>query len=397
MNLPRVVLLPRRAKPFYARHPWVYPGAIASVEGEPEDGAIVDLVSHTGNFVARGFYNGQSKLRVRLYGWTPEATLDRSFFAERLKTAIEFRTNVLKLAGPDRACRLVFSESDGLSGLTVDQYGSWLVVQFTSRAMAQRQEMIAELLVELVGPRGIYLRTEKGIGSLEGLELQDRLLWGEAPPADLTVEENGLRFLVNLQLGQKTGFFLDQRDNRPAVARYAGGRRVLDVFCYSGAFGLFAAKHGASAVVGIDASEGALELARANSELNGFSAKTQYLKGDAFKQLQTYAETGERFDLIVLDPPKFARSRKAIDEALGGYRRLQALALRLLPKDGILVTCCCSGVITQDMLVEVLSQLGQDEKRDIQLLELRGQAADHPVALSCPETSYLKCLVSRVM
>jgi 23S rRNA (cytosine1962-C5)-methyltransferase len=397
MNFPRVVLLPRRAKPFYARHPWVYPGAIASVEGEPEDGAIVDLVSHTGNFVARGLFNGQSKLRVRLYGWTPEATLDRSFFAERLKSALEFRSNDLKLTGPDRACRLVFSESDGLSGLTVDQYGSWLVVQFTSRALAQRRDMIAELLIELVAPKGIYLRTEKGIGSLEGLELQDQLLWGEAPPDDLTVTENGLRFHVNLKLGQKTGFFLDQRDNRPAVARYASGRRVLDVFCYSGAFGLFAAQHGAAAVVGIDGSEGAVELARSNSELNGFSDRTQYLRVDAFKQLQTYAEAGERFDLIVLDPPKFARSRKAIDEALGGYRRLQALALRLLPKDGILVTCCCSGVITQDMLVEVLSQLGQDEKRDIQLLELRGQAPDHPVALSCPETSYLKCLVSRVM
>jgi 23S rRNA (cytosine1962-C5)-methyltransferase len=397
MNSPRVILLPRRAKPFYARHPWVYPGAIAGIEGEPTDGCVVDLVSHTGNFVARGFYNGQSKLRVRLYGWSPEAELDRSFFRERLQTAIQFRTGTLALGGPASGCRLVFSESDGLSGLTVDRYGAWLVVQFTSLAMAQRQEMIAELLVELLQPRGIYLRTEKGIGGLEGLELQDRLLWGEPPPADLTVEEAGLRFHVNIELGQKTGFFLDQRDNRPAVARYAAGRRVLDMFCYSGAFGLFAARAGARSVLGVDASEGALELARANAQCNQLTNRTTYLKADAFKHLQVLVEAGEQFDLVILDPPKFARSRKAIDEALGGYRRLQALALRLLPKDGILVTCCCSGLITQAMLLELLSQLGQEEKRDIQLLEMRGQAPDHPVALSCPETSYLKCLVSRVV
>ena len=261
MLLPRVILQPRRAKPFYARHPWVYPGAIAAVEGEPADGAVVDLISHTGNFVARGFFNSQSKLRVSLYSWMPEAQLDRDFFRERMRCAIEFRKSDLRMDGPDQACRLIFSESDGLSGLTVDRYGSWLVAQFTSLAMAQRKDLIVELLVEELQPRGIYLRTEKGIGGLEGLEIQDHLLWGEPPPENLTVEDAGLRFIVNLELGQKTGFFLDQRDNRPAVARYASGRRVLDAFCYSGAFGLFAARSGASSVIGIDASEPALELA----------------------------------------------------------------------------------------------------------------------------------------
>jgi 23S rRNA (cytosine1962-C5)-methyltransferase len=200
-----------------------------------------------------------------------------------------------------------------------------------------------------------------------------------------------------LQLGQKTGFFLDQRDNRPAVARYATGRRVLDAFCYSGAFGLFALREGAAEVIGIDSSESAIELARANAALNGFEERTTYLQADVFKQMQLLAEAGEQFGLIVLDPPKFARSRMAVEEALRGYRRLQTLALRLLTKNGILVTCCCSGLITQDMFIESLSQLGQEEKRDIQLLEQRGQAADHPVAVTCPETNYLKCLVSRVM
>jgi 23S rRNA (cytosine1962-C5)-methyltransferase len=397
MNLPRVILLPRRAKPFYARHPWVYPGAIDRVEGEPAPGAVVDLISSSGDFVARGLYNGQSKLRVRLYSWSEKVTLDRAFFQERISAAVQFRSKVLRLCGPDSACRLVFSESDGLSGLTVDHYGSWLVVQFTSLGMAQRQDFITELLVEQLLPRGIYLRTEKGIGGLEGLEQHDRLLWGEPPPENLTVDDSGLRFHVNLQFGQKTGFFLDQRDNRPAVARYAGGRRVLDAFCYSGAFGLFAAREGATEIVGIDSSESALELARANATLNGFAVRTTYVQADAFKQMQILAENGEQFGMVVLDPPKFARSRLAVEEALRGYRRLHALALRLLPKDGILVSCCCSGLITQAMFLELLSQLGQEEKREIQLLEQRGQAADHPVAVACPETSYLKCLVSRVM
>jgi 23S rRNA (cytosine1962-C5)-methyltransferase len=397
MTYPRVVLLPRRAKPFYARHPWVYPGAIAGVEGEPGDGSVVDLVSHTGNFVTRGIFNGQSKLRVRLYGWSEDAALDRAFFRERIASAIELRRSVLGLCGPDRACRVIFSESDGLSGLTVDRYGSWLVVQFTSLGMAQRQDLIRELLVEQLEPRGIYLRTEKGIGGLEGLELQDGLLWGEEPPEDLTIEDAGLRFRVHLQLGQKTGFFLDQRDNRPAVGRYASGRRVLDAFCYSGGFGLFAARGGATEVIGIDASEPALELARSNAALNGLADKMSFVKSDVFKHLQELAERGEQFGMVVLDPPKFARSRGAVEEALRGYRRLQTLGLRLLPKNGILVTCCCSGLITQSMLTELLAQLGQDERRDIQLLEQRGQAADHPVALACPETSYLKCLVCRVL
>jgi 23S rRNA (cytosine1962-C5)-methyltransferase len=397
MTNPRVILLPRRAKPFFARHPWVYPGAIDRVEGEPEDGAVVDLISSSGEFVARGLYNGQSKLRVRLYSWAADVELDRAFFAERIASAVQFRKEGLHLCAPDSACRLVFSESDGLSGLTVDRYGSWLVVQFTSLGLAQRRETIVQLLVEQLEPRGIYLRTEKGIGGLEGLQQRDGLLWGEAPPENLTIQDAGLRFHVNLQLGQKTGFFLDQRDNRPAVARYAANRRVLDSFCYSGAFGLFALREGATKVVGIDSSEAAIDLARANASLNGFGERTTYLQVDVFKQMQLLAEAGEQFGLIVLDPPKFARSRLAVEEALRGYRRLQTLALRILTKNGILVTCCCSGLITQEMFLELLSQLGQEEKRDIQLLEQRGQAADHPVAVSCPETSYLKCLVSRVM
>jgi 23S rRNA (cytosine1962-C5)-methyltransferase len=395
MTPPRVVLRPRRARPVFGRHPWVYAGAVAAVEGEPADGDEVDVVSHAGTFVARGLYNGQSNLRVRLYSWSPDAALDRAFFRDRLEAALRLRGPVLGLDAPGRACRLVYSESDGLSGLTVDRYDRWLVVQFTSLGMARRRELLTELLVELARPEGVYLRTERGIGRLEGLALQDGPLWGQVPAEPVVIEEGGLRFLVHLAEGQKTGFYLDQRANRRAVARYAAGRRVLDAFCYSGGFGLYAARAGAAAVLGVDGSEPALALARANAQLNGLE-NVAYERADVFDHLGRLAAAGERFGLVVLDPPKFARRRGAVEEALRGYRRLQTLALRLLGPDGVLAVCCCSGLITAGMLEGLLAQLAVDERRDVQILESRGQDADHPVAATCLETGYLKCLICRV-
>jgi 23S rRNA (cytosine1962-C5)-methyltransferase len=390
----RVVLQPRRARPFYGRHPWVYAGAIAHVEGEPADGDVVDLVSHVGTFIARGLYNGRSKIRVRLYSWDADTPLDRAFFRDRLDAAISLR-RTLGLDDPGRACRLVFSEGDGLSGCVVDRYDRWLVVQFTALGLAQRRDLFAELLAEMVRPAGIYLRTERGIGQLEGLELHDGPLWGEIPAGPVPVVEDGLTFLVNLAEGQKTGFYLDQSINRRAVARLAAGRRVLDAFCYSGSFGLHASRAGAAEVIGIDQSEPALALARENARLNGLNNLT-FHHGDVFGKLDALVAAGERFGLVVLDPPKFARARHAVEEALRGYRRLQALALRLLEPGGFLVTCCCSGLITVDMLEHLLAQLAAEEKRDVQILERRGPSPDHPVSVACLESHYLKCLITRV-
>jgi 23S rRNA (cytosine1962-C5)-methyltransferase len=404
MELPRIILKAGRARPFYGRHPWVYAGAVENVEGEPADGAEIDVCSHTGNFVARGFYNSKSKIRVRLYSWSADRRLDRDFFRERLASAIHLRRNILGLDGPGKACRLVFSESDGLSGCTVDRYDRWLVVQFTGLGIAQHREMLAELLAELTGAEGIFLRTERGIGRLEGLELQDGPLLGKVPTEPVVIEELGepdgvspraLRFLVNIAEGQKTGFYLDQRDNRRAVAHLAAGRRVLDAFCYSGGFALHAAQAGAREVIGVDVSEPALALARQNAQLNGL-ANVSFVRADVFNHLDVLRGSGEKFGLVVLDPPKFARARHAIEDALRGYRRLQTLAMQLLEPDGILVTCCCSGLITADMLEDLLAQLAAEERREVQILERRGQAADHPVSAACLETSYLKCLICRV-
>jgi 23S rRNA (cytosine1962-C5)-methyltransferase len=395
MNGARVVLRARRARPFFGRHPWVYAGAIDHVEGNPADGAAVDLYSHEGEFIAHGLWNSHSKIRVRLYSWSPDIPLDDNFFRERLTTAVHLRTAVLGLNQPGRACRLVFSEGDGLSGLTVDRYDRWLVAQFTALGLAVRREMLVELLAELCQPEGIYLRTERGIGGLEGLELQDGLLWGAVPTEPIEIEEAGVRFLVSLTLGQKTGFYLDQRDNRAAVVRFAAGRRVLDAFCYTGAFGLHAARAGAAAVECVDASLPALTLAQENARLNGLT-NVSFAQADVFDYLERQVAAALSYDLIVLDPPKFARAQNAVDEALRGYRRLQGLAIRLLPVGGILVTCCCSGLITQDMLIEQLAELAAEQGRDIQILERRGQASDHPISVACLESSYLKCLICRV-
>ncbi len=391
----RVILQPRRARPFFGRHPWVFAGAIAAVEGAPADGDAVEVHSHGGHFIAHGLYNSQSKIRVRLYSWSQDAPLDRDFFAGRLDAALRLR-RLLGLGGPGRACRLVFSEGDGLSGLTVDQYDHWLVVQFTALGLALRRELLTELLAERLRPDGIYLRTERGIGGLEGLELHDTLLWGSVPAEPVTVEESGLHFRVNLVEGQKTGYYLDQRDNRQAVARLAGGRRVLDAFCYTGGFGLHALRGGAAEVVGVDVSEPALTLAEENARRNGLEG-ARYVRADVFDFLDEQTREGARYGVVVLDPPKFARRRGAVEEALRGHRRLQTLALRLLEPDGVLVTCCCSGLITTAMLVDLLAQVAVEERRDVQVLERRGQAADHPVAATCLESHYLKCLICRVL
>lgn len=395
MTAARVLLRPRRAKPFFSRHPWVYPGAIAEVSGDPADGGVVDVVSHGNNFIARGLYNSKSKIRVRLFSWDAETQLDADFFRARLKAALHLRQNVLRCAGPGKACRLVFSESDGLSGLTVDQFDRWLVLQFTSLGLAQRRELIADLLEELVHPDGIYLRTERGIGRLEGLEIHDGLLRGQLPASPIVIEEHGIRFQIDLAEGQKTGFYLDQRDNRPAVAQFAAGRRVLDAFCYTGGFGLYAARAGATEVVGVDVSEAALRLAQENARLNELN-NIRFVQSEVFAFLDAQVESKEKFDLVVLDPPKFARSQQSVEEAMRGYRRIQTQALHLLAPNGILAMCCCSGLITHVMLQELLAQIAAEHGRHVQLLESRGQAGDHPVSLWCPETNYLKCLICRV-
>ncbi|MDH5761294.1 MAG: class I SAM-dependent methyltransferase, partial [Gemmatimonadota bacterium] len=268
MTLPRIRLAPGRDAPLRGRHPWAFAGALAGSNSETEDGAEVEVVAADGTFVARGLYNGRSQVRVRLYAWDP-VPLDEEFFRARIAAALDLRNRTLGLGDPEGACRVVFSEGDGLSGLTVDRYGDYLAVQFTSLALARRQEMILDVLEEALRPRGIVLRTEKGIREEEGLELRDGVVRGDVPEEPFPIVDEGLSFLVDLRTGQKTGYYLDQRVNRVRTASYASGRTVADVCTYTGGFALRAAAGGALSVVGVDRSEPALELARANARRNG--------------------------------------------------------------------------------------------------------------------------------
>lgn len=395
-SLPRVLLQPFRERPLLGRHPWVFSGAVRGVEGAPADGDAVDVVSASGGFVARGLYNSRSQIRVRLYGWDPDVPLDASLFRGRLAEAVAVRSAMGLLDGTRSACRVVFSEGDGLSGLVVDRYADRLSLQFTSLALARRQGVILDELERLLEPRSIHLRTEKGILEEEGLELSDGLLRGEEPPGPVSVEEAGLTYLVDLATGQKTGFFLDQRENRARAAAFAAGRGVADVFCYTGGFTLQLLRAGARSVVAVDVSRPALELARRNLEGNDLSGRAvELVHADAFEWLESRAREGETFDMLVVDPPRFARSQRGVARALRGYVGLNELAVRCLAPGGILVTCSCTGRVSREAFVSVLAAVEARTGRRLRILESGGQAPDHPVSPSCPETEYLKCLICR--
>lgn len=391
------ILKPRRARPFFGRHPWVLDSAIDRVEGQPVDGDVVDLVTHDGQFVARGLWNSQSRLRVRLYAFDAAVPLDDAVWASRLAAAVALRKSI-GFDDPAGGCRLVNSEGDDLSGLIVDRYGDYLAVQVTALAMARRLDSIADTLESLVAPRGILLRgAERGLSKLEGLHLPDRVLRGVQPAGPVFVVEHGLRFGVDLAEGQKTGFYLDQRDNRQAAATHARGRRVLDMFSYSGGFALACAVAGrAASVLAVDTSAKATALVEANAALNGVSTVTAET-ADAFEKLDALAAAGETFGMVVLDPPKFARSRASLDDALRAYHRINRVACDLLEPGGILVTCSCSGSVSREDFLQMLAGVAQRAGRTLQLLEVRGAAADHPVSASCLEGEYLKCVIARVV
>ncbi|MGI9176635.1 MAG: class I SAM-dependent rRNA methyltransferase [Pirellulales bacterium] len=391
-----VVLKPKRARPFFGRHPWVLDSAVLRVDGHPADGDVVDLATHDGNFVARGLWNSQSRLRVRLYAFDPAVKLDASLWRTRIAAAVALRT-ALGLDDPAGAARLVNSEGDDLSGLIVDRYGDHLAVQVTALAMANRLDTICDALEAVVSPKGILLRgAERGLAKLEGLALVDRLVRGTAPSGPIFVHEHGLKFGVDLAEGQKTGYYLDQRDNRHAAAAYARGRRVLDMFCYSGGFAVACAVTGkAQSVLAIDSSGKAAALARGNADLNAATTITVEAV-DAFEKLDALAAAGERFGMVILDPPKFARSRASVDDALRAYHRINRVAVGLLEPGGILVTCSCSGSVSREDFLQMLAGVAQRAARPIQILECRGAAADHPVSVSCLEGEYLKCVIARV-
>jgi 23S rRNA (cytosine1962-C5)-methyltransferase len=396
-----IVIRNRRAQPFFGRHPWVFAGAVDRIKADkPEQipaGTIVKLVNAEGRFIAWGLYNSNSRILVRLYSWRQDLELNNEFWRPLIQQAVASRRTLFDLNASTTGCRLIFSESDGLSGLTVDLYGGYLLVQFTSLALYQHRQPILDALQDELHPKGIWLRTEKGMREAEGLDIVDGLISGKEPPRPLFIDENGISYGVDVQQGQKTGCYLDQRDNRLAASRYLQGADVLDAFCFSGGFGITAAKlGGAASVLGIDSSESALLLAKANAELNGVSERCRWKRDDVRPGLEGMAGQGVLFDAVILDPPRMARTRTGMDRAITGYSRLNQLAVQVLKPGGILVTCSCSGLVSRTEFQEMLAEVARATGRDIQILENRGQPADHPVSVTCPETEYLKVMICRV-
>ncbi len=389
-------LKPSRQFPFLARHPWVQAHALADPGDNLPSGQAVDLIDHDGNWVARGLVNPHSRLRVRLYSYDPELAIDEALWRARIDAAIA-RRRLSEPFAANGAERLVFSESDLMSGLIVDRYADHLSVQFTAGALLRYREPILDHLRSAMNCQNITVRIDEKTAKFEGIPAtEDGMATTETMAEEVVqYEQNGLHLAVDLQSGQKTGGYLDQRLNHVAAARYLGGRRVLDVCCYTGGFGLVAAKAGAASVVGLDSSEAALVAARENAERNGIS-NMEFVRGDCFDELKRMGEAGETFDAVVLDPPRFAGSRHQVDAAIRAYGRLNSLALDLLPSGGVLVTCSCSGRVSRAEFEDMLADVGRRRRRDLIVLESRGPAPDHPVAIACPESDYLKCIILQV-
>jgi 23S rRNA (cytosine1962-C5)-methyltransferase len=395
LALPQVQLKPRKARPFYGRHPWVLDSAIDRIDPAAADGDAVDLVCDKGKWIARGLLNRASRIRVRLYTWSPAEPLDAAFWRQRLETAVQLRRD-LSFDQKEGAARLVFSEADGLSGLIVDRYGEHIVVLVTAMAMAKRVDDFVPGLVELLHPKSVLVRYDRQMLKSEGMAAEDRTVHGTTPEGPVFIEENGLRFGVDLRGGQKTGFYLDQRENRRRAAEFCRGRRTLDLFCYTGGFSLAALQAGARETLGIDTSERSVELAKANAELNGF-AKARFEAGDCFERVDALRSSGEKFGAIILDPPKFASSGDNVEKALRAYHRLNRVAVDLLEPGGFLITCSCTGRVSREEFLYMLAGVAQQSKRQLQVLEQRGPAPDHPVSVSSLEGDYLKCVICRVV
>ncbi|MEZ4590280.1 MAG: class I SAM-dependent methyltransferase [Chloroflexota bacterium] len=394
----QLILKRGREKSVLNRHPWLFSGAIDRVEGEPQPGDLVQVLDGNGRFLSTGYFNPHSQIRVRLLSWHVDEQIDAGFWNGRLQQANTLRQQ-LNLEPATTAYRLVNAEADGLPGLIVDKYGDFLVMQSLTAGIEAQKETLLPLLNDIWQPKGIVERSDADVRAKESLPVVNRVASGETPPDTLVIQENGIQFGVNLLGGHKSGFYLDQRENRTAVTHphQIAHKTMLNVFAYTGGFGLYAAAHGASQVTHVDSSYDALVLAEENVARNGWKRpQDEYIAGDAFDVLRHYRDSNQTFDVIVLDPPKFAHSQRDIERATRGYKDLNWLALRLLPPGGLLATFSCSGLISADLFQKVLFGAAVDAGRQVQIIQTLTQGPDHPVLLTFPESAYLKGFLCRV-
>lgn len=394
----QLILKPKREKSVLNRHPWLFSRAISKVEGKPKSGDLVQVLAANGRFLATGYFNPNSQIRVRLLSWDADEEIDAEFWNGRLSQAKHHRQQ-LNLEPATTAYRLVNAEADRLPGLIVDKYGDFLVMQSLTAGIERQKETILAALQQIWQPTGIIERSDADVRKKEGLPPISRLAAGEAPPEPLIIQENNIQFGVNLMGGHKSGFYLDQRENRTAVCQpqHVENKSVLNVFAYTGGFGLYAIANGAKQVTHVDSSYDLLALAEENVGRNGWERpQDEYIAGDAFEVLRHYRDSGQTFDLIVLDPPKFAHTQRDIDRACRGYKDLNMLAMRLLTPHGLLATFSCSGLISADLFQKVLFGAAVDAQRQVQIIQPLAQGADHPVLLTFPESAYLKGFLCRV-
>lgn len=392
-----LILKAKRQKPVLNRHPWVFSGAIARIEGEPESGDLVLVAAADKTPLAIATYSPHSQIRARILSWEVDQPIDGSFWRQRIEQAVAARER-LQLQPETNAWRLIFGEADLLPGLVVDQYDHWLVMQCLTAGIDRRKELLAEILASVCDARGVVERSDAKVRKKEGLPRVKGVLWGEAPPEQLQIKENGLTFAVELLFGHKTGFYLDQRDNRALVTqpKNVADKDVLNCFAYTGAFAAYAGRNGARQILNVDSSYEALELAEQNVTINcGERPLDTYLAGDAFDVLRHLRDEGRQFDMVILDPPKFANSQRDIDRACRGYKDLNWLGMRLLRPGGLLATFSCSGLISTDLFQKVLFGAAVDAGRDMQIIHPLHQGADHPILLTFPESAYLKGFLLR--
>ncbi|RZM26917.1 MAG: class I SAM-dependent rRNA methyltransferase [Pedobacter sp.] len=391
-----VILKKGKEKVAMLHHPWIFSGALDRIKGKPENGEVVTVRSADKEFLAYAYYNDQSRVALRLLEWDEDTTIDKNWYAEKLKNAIDARKHLLN--EETNTCRLVFSEADFLPGLIVDKYADFLSLQILSSGIDAVKEDLIELLVNLLQPKGIFDKSDAGARKHENLPEGQGLLWGEYPPEFIEVKENGIIYHINISEGQKSGFYCDQRDNRQILAAYTKDKTVLDCFCYSGGFSLNALKEGAAHVTSVDSSALAIETLQHNMGLNGFDQENQHsIQSDVNKQLRVFKEEGTKFDVVVLDPPKYAPSRSALDRAARAYKDLNRLGMLILEKGGILATFSCSGAVDMDTFKQIIAWAALDAGREVQIIKQLNQPEDHPVRMSFSEGEYLKGLLLRVL
>ncbi|KMV28761.1 class I SAM-dependent methyltransferase [Photobacterium swingsii] len=385
-----IYLVKGREKSLRRRHPWIFSRGIQRIEGKPELGETVDVYDHKGEWLARGAFSPQSQIRVRVWTFDKKEKVDVNFFINRIQKAQGLRDILAERDGLT-GYRLIAAESDGLPGITIDRYQDYFVCQLLSAGAEAQKDALIEALNTCYPDCNIYERSDVAVRKKEGLKLRTGVLAGQEPPQFVVIEENGVKINVDIMGGHKTGFYLDQRDSREAAVKYVNGKRVLNCFCYTGGFGLYALKGNASKVVNVDVSQHALDTARLNTEINGLPVENaEFLNADVFKLLREYRERGELFDVVIMDPPKFAESKNQLVGACRGYKDINMLAMQILKPGGTLLTYSCSGLMDNNLFQKIIADAALDAHREVQFIERFSQAADHPLDSAYPEGFYLK-------